>query len=102
MGRPQPEAAATAQKGDGMTFKSHGRAGHKWRMLRKQVLEGNPNCWLCGKPGADTVDHILPLSQFPELAHDITNLRPAHRSCNSSKGAGTGQAIPKMPRSRRW
>ena len=85
-----------------MTYKSHGRMGHKWRKLREQVLAGNDICWLCGKPGADTVDHILPLSKFPELAHDLGNLRPAHRSCNSKKGAGSGTPAADMPRSRRW
>ena len=82
--------------------RSDGRAGSRWRRLRRQVLDASDICWLCGKPGADEVDHILPLSQFPELAHDLGNLRPAHKSCNSSKGAGTGGATQQMPRSRRW
>ena len=79
-----------------------GRSSHRWKQLRRQILASSDVCWLCGKPGADTVDHVLPLSQFPELAHDIGNLRPAHKSCNSSKGASTGQSKPDMPRSRRW
>ena len=88
-----------------MTYKSHGRKGARWRRLRAQVLEANNVCWLCGKstPPADTVDHVLPLSVYPELAHDIGNLRPAHKSCNSSKGAGApGAHQAPMPRSRRW
>lgn len=84
-----------------MTFKSHGRKGHRWRQLRAMVLESSDVCWLCGTPGADTIDHVLPLSIYPELAHDLSNLRPAHKSCNSSKGAGRNHQ-PKMPRSRRW
>ena len=88
-----------------MTYKSHGRKGARWRRLRAQVLESSDVCWLCGKstPPADTVDHVLPLSVYPELAHDLGNLRPAHKSCNSSKGAGLDmeKARP-MPRSRRW
>ena len=82
--------------------RSDGRAGSRWRALRRQVLEASDVCWLCGKPGATEVDHVLPLSQFPELAHDLANLRPAHKTCNSSKGAGTGGATQQMPRSRRW
>lgn len=85
-----------------MNPKSHGRSGHKWRKLRAQILESSDVCWLCGRPGATEVDHILPLSKFPELAHDIGNLRPAHKTCNSSKGAGTGGHTTQMPRSRRW
>lgn len=41
-------------------------------------------CWMCGT-AADTIDHVIPLarggSEWP------SNLRPACRSCNSSKGA---------------
>lgn len=31
-----------------------------WAALREQILERDHyTCYLCGKPGADTVDHIL-------------------------------------------
>ena len=86
-----------------MSSKYDGRSSVRWRKIRKQVLDANDICWLCGKPGADTVDHVLPLSVYPELAHDIGNLRPAHQRCNSSKGAGApGAHQAPMPRSRRW
>ena len=42
-------------------------------------------CWICGKPDAETTDHVIPLaaggSNWP------ANLRPACKSCNSRKGA---------------
>ncbi len=42
-------------------------------------------CALCGKKRSDTIDHTVPVawggSDHPQ------NLKPAHRSCNSSKGA---------------
>jgi 5-methylcytosine-specific restriction endonuclease McrA len=83
--------------------KHDGRSSQAWKRMRRQILEANDVCWLCGKPGANTIDHVLPLSQFPELAHDLGNLRPAHKTCNSSKGAGTGgNTVRPMPRSRRW
>ena len=86
-----------------MSSKYDGRSSGKWRKLRKQVLAANDVCWLCGKPGADTVDHVLPLSLYPELAHDMSNLRPAHIACNSSKGAGANAPrVGPMPRSRQW
>jgi 5-methylcytosine-specific restriction endonuclease McrA len=85
--------------------KGHGRTGRPWRRIRAEVLAASDVCWLCGKadPPADTVDHILPISKYPELAHDMANLRPAHRSCNSRKGAGgvTPHVRP-MPKSRHW
>ncbi len=44
------------------------------------------SCHICGLPGSDTVDHVIPLvlggADYPN------NLLPAHRSCNSRKGAG--------------
>jgi 5-methylcytosine-specific restriction endonuclease McrA len=42
-------------------------------------------CWLCGNAGADTVDHVLPISRGGP--HILANLRPAHHSCNGRKGA---------------
>jgi 5-methylcytosine-specific restriction endonuclease McrA len=72
-----------------MAIKSHGRTGRPWRRLRAAVLDHSDVCWLCGLPGADTVDHILPLSQHPELAHDRSNLAPAHGRCTSRKGRRT-------------
>lgn len=37
-------------------------------------------------PYAFTVEHIKPLSLYPEYAEDPTNFGPSHRSCNSSRG----------------
>jgi 5-methylcytosine-specific restriction endonuclease McrA len=65
----------------------HGRKGRPWQRIRAQVLAASNVCHLCGHPGADTVDHVIPLSRRPDLAHDLANLRPAHRRCNSAKGA---------------
>ena len=41
-------------------------------------------CHLCGGAGADTVDHLVPLSMGG--THDPSNLRVAHRYCNISAG----------------
>jgi 5-methylcytosine-specific restriction endonuclease McrA len=48
-------------------------------------------CHLCGKEGADTIDHLVPRSVIKELdlpmsLFDVDNLRPAHRACNSKRG----------------
>ena len=44
-------------------------------------------CHLCNKPYADSIDHVVPVklggSDHPD------NLRPAHTSCNSQKGANS-------------
>ena len=42
-------------------------------------------CHLCGQPGADTADHIVPRSHGGD--DSLGNLRPAHGSpCNYSRG----------------
>lgn len=53
------------------------RAGRRWRQLRTAVLAHCDICHLCGHPGADTVDHIVPLIDGG-LEFDPGNLRPAH------------------------
>lgn len=47
-------------------------------------------CWLCGRAGADTADHIVPRSR----GGSDDALRPAHRSCNSRRGTTTNPFDP--------
>jgi 5-methylcytosine-specific restriction endonuclease McrA len=56
-------------------------------ILAKDERGHPPSCWLCGQPGANSVDHVLSRSKYPELVWDESNMRPAHTDCNSSKGA---------------
>lgn len=53
-------------------------------------------CWLCGQaidyeaepgttPDSLTLDHIKPVSRFPELMDDPTNFAAAHFSCNTRR-----------------
>lgn len=89
--------------------KHHGRRGRPWQRLRRQVLAEETVCHLCGRPVdvtldgrhplGPTVDHVIPLTERPDLAHERTNLRLAHRRCNEAKGTGT--ATP-LGASRRW
>lgn len=59
--------------------------GSKVRRLRALVLaEYGTVCHLCGGVGADSVDHVIPRSLGGDDSLD--NLRPAHRSCNFSRG----------------
>ncbi len=81
--------------------KTHGRSGRPWRRLRAQVLREEPMCQIRGpkcKGLSTTVDHVLPLSTHPELAHVRTNLRGACTACNYRGGAkitnGYGPAPP--------
>lgn len=65
-------------------------AGRAWEATRYQVLHrAGGRCELCGasvKDGARlAVDHIKPISRFPELAQDPDNLQALCQPCNSSK-----------------
>jgi 5-methylcytosine-specific restriction endonuclease McrA len=50
-----------------------------------QAIPLGGTCWLCGEPGADTRDHVVSIARGGTNAP--SNIRPAHRACNSSKGA---------------
>lgn len=79
--------------------KSAGRKGSVWVRVRQQALyrdmKKNARCWICGQeidyrapagtPDAWEPDHFFPVVDYPELANDITNLRPSHSSCNRSR-----------------
>lgn len=54
------------------------RGTRRWRQLRAAILATSDICGHCGQPGADTVDHIIPVDLRPDLAMDPTNLRPMH------------------------
>ena len=67
----------------------------EWRILRQSFLRtqrktnGHYICHYCNRPIAHdelTIDHFKPRSEFPDLALTMSNLRIAHRQCNSSKG----------------
>lgn len=66
------------------------------------------NCAYCGHPGANTFDHVIPLSRGGR--GDISNLLPAHEQCNLGLGQwdeklrrefGPGSA-PKINISPKW
>jgi 5-methylcytosine-specific restriction endonuclease McrA len=79
-----------------------------WQRTRRRILARDRGvCWICRKPGADTLDHLVPRSQGG--GHGDANLRAAHRSCNSQRQdkdvAGTPAITPRpsivLPRARR-
>ena len=63
----------------------------QYRRVRAAVLAEERVCSLCGRLGTPaepltTVDHVL--ARANGGTHARGNLRAAHRSCNSAKGAG--------------
>ena len=58
-------------------MKDHRTRGVTLQNLRKRVFDYyGHECWLCGRDGADTIDHVLPLSHGG--GDELENLRPAH------------------------
>lgn len=41
------------------------------------------HCWICRKPGADSIDHVKPLNKGGLNCH--SNIRPAHLGCNAAR-----------------
>lgn len=76
------------------------------------IARDNGICWLCGHPGADTADHVIPVEQRPDLRHDATNLRAAHGTrrtisehgyeCIGNYARGNTPAPTNATRSRQW
>jgi len=56
----------------------------EWRRIRAEVLAASDLCHLCGLPGAESVDHLVPRSKGG--TNDRRNLAPAHISCNARRG----------------
>lgn len=62
-----------------MTAPGDPRTGRKWMALARWVIaRDNGICWRCGRPGAETCGHILPVRTHPHLALDPDNLRAEH------------------------
>lgn len=66
------------------------RSSRAWQRTRAMVLAQSDVCWLCGHPGANSVDHVVPVA-VGGAPFDLGNLRPAHLRCNLVKGLGPGQ-----------
>ncbi len=86
-----------------------------WRTLaadfKQHHQELSSVCWLCRQPinyeapghhpDSFEPDHFLPRNDYPELTLEWDNLRPAHCSCNRSRGKKDAQA-PIGPQTQSW
>jgi len=72
----------------------------RYRRNRKAVLALSDVCWICGKPGADTADHVR--AHALGGGDEADNLRPAHRSCNAARGIGRRDRFRTERTSRSW
>ena len=72
------------------------RGGHAWRQRVAAVKASRAPCYICGQSidytlphnhkRAYTTGHLVPPRDAPHLALALSNLRPAHRDCNSRLG----------------
>lgn len=58
----------------------------QWKNLSKRLRSTQPWCDFCPATTNLTVDHILPVSDYPELTYSTENCRVLCRSCNSQRG----------------
>ena len=67
---------------------SQARNHASFKRIRKQLLEHDNTCAICGNEG-NTIDHIRPVDTFPNPldANTLDNCRVLCRSCNSRLGA---------------
>lgn len=55
-----------------------------WALTRLRILiRDNYVCYICGKPGADEVDHVIPAVRGG--SEDDENLAAAHGACHHRK-----------------
>ena len=93
-----------------MTSIQGDKGGRPRKRLARIVLEEEHLCWLCGFPARPhdplTLDHVLPVALGGTTTRD--NVRAAHRSCNSRRGARLGavlrrrRQVPIADELRRW
>lgn len=65
------------------------RTGRPWQRLKEQVIRRDGGiCHLCGSPGADSADHLIPHSRGG--TDTLGNLAAVHHDaeprCNRSRG----------------
>lgn len=74
-----------------MPSPTRGRAeGHRWRQTKQRIIRRDHGlCHLCGRPGADSADHLIPESHGG-ARYDPANLAAVHHQvwprCNRIRG----------------
>jgi 5-methylcytosine-specific restriction endonuclease McrA len=93
----QRDRAALSKIRDSQAYRKH-RETFRFRAKHAHMPDGSIGqpCWLCGKrinynlehpvPWAWEMDHVVPMSERPELALSVPNCRSAHSRCNNTRG----------------
>lgn len=83
----QPRAPGAALEFDKAAFYK----SIQWRQLRYLALRNSGGCNCCGAKASDGVylhiDHIKPISRYPELRLSLDNVQVLCEDCNVGKGS---------------
>ncbi|HEY1705515.1 MAG TPA: hypothetical protein VGG75_38000 [Trebonia sp.] len=61
--------------------------GAVWRRIVQGVLSRDLRvCWICRHPGANAADHVIPVTERPDLALSAANLRAVHSASRAGGG----------------
>ena len=106
-----PSGAITTTGGGHM-----GRSS-RWPYVRKQAWDRDRKaravCHICGQPIDYSVrpssepwawepDHVLPVSQHPELELDLNNIKASHMECNRARSDNKFASVDLGMQSRIW
>ena len=67
----------TVRRRDDRVYKTE-----RWKQLSMHMRRLHPVCQRCNEDLADHVHHIVPLSQAPALAFELSNLEALCRRCH--------------------
>jgi 5-methylcytosine-specific restriction endonuclease McrA len=82
------------------TSKRLSRLPKNWRQLRKQVLERDSTCVLCGVRPSTVADHIKPMTDDHRLEALQGVCDPCHRQKTAKEAAAARAAAPRPTRKR--
>jgi 5-methylcytosine-specific restriction endonuclease McrA len=85
-------------------------ATYEHRKQAKQILAQSTICILCGHPGSDAIDHVIPVDKGGDPValdnkapiHGVTGCPICARKCNSEKGNKLLTQVKRLKTSRDW
>ena len=87
-------------------FPDHGawaRRGQRWKALRIEALRRDGwACVQCGARGRLEVDHVQPVKDAPDRAHDLGNLQCLCPRCHAQKTRLEAGFSPPDPKRAAW
>ena len=79
---------------------------YAYQQKRQRILAAPTICHICGEPGSDAIDHVIPKTLGG--TDDDWNLRPAHHDVPNTQGIRCNRAkagripAPQLTTTRAW